>query len=197
VRTAYDDAAQVEWKTNFLGCKLRTNPRLMSKSQSDNFLLRDVFRESGVIGKTALAFSTWFGTGLLPVAPGTFGSLAAIPLGIGMAYLGVGQRVLVFALVVTVAIWASGRSQKLLARHDPSVVVIDEVAGYLLTVFLLPPAWLNLVMGLIFFRFFDIVKPYPVKRLESLKGGIGIVMDDLAAGIYAFLVTKLILSFIE
>jgi phosphatidylglycerophosphatase A len=169
----------------------------MSKSRSDNFLLRKVFRESGVPGKTALAFSTWFGTGLLPVAPGTFATLAAIPLGIGMAYLGVGQRFLVFALVVTVAIWASDRSAKLLARHDPSVVVIDEVAGYLLTVFLLPLSWLNLVMGFIFFRFFDIVKPYPVKRLEALEGGVGIVMDDLAAGIYAFLVTKLILSFIE
>lgn len=114
-----------------------------------------------------------------------------------MAYLGLGPRVFIFALVVGVAIWTSDRSQKLLAQHDPSIVVIDEVAGFLLTMFILPFSWLNLGIGFVFFRFFDILKPYPIKRLERLKGGFGIVMDDLVAGIYALLGTKLILLFIE
>jgi phosphatidylglycerophosphatase A len=169
----------------------------MSKSQSDNFFLWHVFRESDPPGKIALTLSTWFGTGLLPVAPGTFGTLAAIPLVIGMAYLGVGPRAFIFALVVAVAIWTSDRSRKLLAQHDPSIVVIDEVAGFLLTMFILPFSWLNLGIGFMFFRFFDILKPYPIKRLERLKGGFGIVMDDIVAGIYALLGTKLILLFIE
>ena len=159
----------------------------MSKSQSDNFSLWCIFRKSDISEKTALVLSTWFGTGLLPGAPGTFGTVAAIPLAVGMTYLGIGPRVLIFAVVVTVAIWASDQSQRLLGHNDPSAVVIDEVAGFLLTMFLLPLSWLNLGIGFIFFRFFDILKPYPIRHLERLKGGFGIVMDDLVAGIYALL----------
>ena len=169
----------------------------MSKPQSDNFFWRRVFRESDPPGKAALILSTWFGAGLLPVAPGTFGTLAAIPLGIGMACLGVWPRTFIFALVVTAAIWTSDRSEKLLAQRDPAFVVIDEVAGFLLTLFILPPSWLNIGMGFVFFRFFDMLKPYPIKHLEKLKGGFGIVMDDLVAGTYALLGTKLILLLIE
>ena len=80
---------------------------------------------------------------------------------------------------------------------DPSEVVIDEVAGFLLTMFLLPLSWLTLGLGFILFRVFDILKPYPIKQAEKLRGGLGIVMDDLVAGIYAHLCVRLILFFVK
>ena len=100
-------------------------------------------------------------------------------------------------VVVVIAIWTAGRSQDLLGRNDPSEVVIDEVAGFLLTLFLLPCSWLSLGSGFVLFRLFDILKPYPVRQSESLRGGFGIVMDDLLAGLYAHLGVRILLFFIQ
>ena len=169
----------------------------MSKSQSDKFKICSIFRKADFSGKISLTLSTWFGTGLLPVAPGTFGTIAAVPLVFGLACLGIVPGVFIIAMVVAVAIWTSDRSRKLLGNNDPSEVVIDEVAGFLLTMFLLPLSWLTLGLGFILFRIFDIFKPYPIKQAEKLRGGMGIVMDDLVAGIYAHLCVKLILFFVN
>ena len=169
----------------------------MSKSQSVKFTIWSIFRKSNFSGKISLTLSTWFGTGLLPVAPGTFGTLAAVPLVFGLACLGTVSGAFIIAMVVAVAIWTSDRSEKLLANDDPSEVVIDEVAGFLLTMFLLPLSWLTLGLGFILFRVFDIFKPYPIKQAEKLRGGLGIVMDDLVAGIYAHLCVRLILFFVK
>jgi len=169
----------------------------MSKSQSDKFEIWSIFREAGFSGKISLTLSTWFGTGLLPVAPGTFGTLGAVPLVFVLACLGTVPGVFIIVMVVAVAIWASDRSRELLGNGDPSEVVIDEVAGFLLTMFLLPLSWLTLGLGFILFRIFDIFKPYPIKQAEKLRGGLGIVMDDLVAGIYAHLCVRLILFFIK
>lgn len=135
--------------------------------------------------RVALILSTWFGAGYAPVAPGTFGTLAAVPLVIPMGILGGWYGLVVLIVVTGTGIWASHRSRELLGREDPSQVVIDEVAGYLLTLFLLPINWITLTAGFFLFRFFDILKPWPVNRAEQLKGGLGIVADDLLAGIYA------------
>ena len=169
----------------------------MSKSQSDKFTIWSIFRKADFSGKISLTLSTWFGTGLLPVAPGTFGTLGAVPLVFGLACLGTVPGVFIIVMVVAVAIWASDRSQGLLDNGDPSEVVIDEVAGFLLTMFLLPLSWLTLGLGFILFRVFDIFKPYPIKQAEKLRGGLGIVMDDLVAGICAHLCVRLILFFIK
>lgn len=164
----------------------------MSKSQSDKFTIWSIFRKTDFSGKTSLTLSTWFGTGLLPVAPGTFGTLGAVPLVFGLTCLGTVPGVFIIAMVVAVAIWASDRSEKLLGNNDPSEVVIDEVAGFLLTMFLLPLSWFTFGLGFVLFRIFDIFKPYPIKQAETLRGGLGIVMDDLVAGIYAHLCVRLI-----
>ena len=169
----------------------------MSKSQSDKFEIWSIFRKADFSGKISLTLSTWFGTGLLSVAPGTFGTIAAVPLVFGVACLGTVPGVFIIAMVVAVAIWTSDRSEELLGNDDPSEVVIDEVAGFLLTMFLLPLSWLTLGLGFILFRGFDIFKPYPIKQAEKLRGGLGIVMDDLVAGIYAHLCVRLILFFIK
>ena len=101
-------------------------------------------------------------------------------------------------IFVPLAIWSSHLSHKLLKRDDPSEVVIDEVAGILWTFFLLPLSWLTLCVGFILFRIFDIFKPFPIRTLERrLRGGIGIVLDDLLAGIYANLCLRIFLLFFK
>lgn len=157
----------------------------MSERQFDSLTFWKSLKQADFSGKVALYLGTWFGLGLLPKAPGTFGTLGALPLVLGASLL----RPIAYAgclvLFILIAVRASGICQDLLGRTDPSEVVIDEAAGFLLTFLALPVSWHSLVMGFIFFRFFDILKPYPIKRLEKLKGGMGIVLDDLLAGLYA------------
>ena len=167
----------------------------MSKHQSDSFSLQENSRRSGLYGKIVLLLSTWFGIGFLPAAPGTFGTLATVPLVLGLNQLGNVCRVLGSAVIIAVAVWASGQYQALSGRSDPGEVVIDEVAGFSLTMLLLPFSWMTLGLGFAFFRLFDILKPYPMKRLERIRGGVGIVIDDLVAAIYAIVCVRLILFF--
>jgi phosphatidylglycerophosphatase A len=127
------------------------------------------------------------------MAPGTLGTLAAVPLALCLSYAKSLTNGIFLVVFIAIAIWASERSSKLLNRSDPSEVVIDEVAGFLLTLFLLSLSWLTLILGFVLFRFFDIFKPYPIKKLESIRGGLGIVLDDLMAGLYANLSLRLIL----
>lgn len=133
--------------------------------------------------------ATWFGAGLAPRAPGTFGTLAAIPL-ILIYRFGPAWSVAALMGIMAVAVWSAHRTGELLGREDPSQVVIDEAAGLFVTLFLLPITWESVLLGFILFRFFDIVKPWPVRQSERLKGGLGIVVDDLLAGIYAHLILR-------
>jgi phosphatidylglycerophosphatase A len=144
-----------------------------------------LFRTADLPAKLGLILSSCFGLGLIPVAQGSFGALAGIPLAIGLAHLApvVGAYFLFFFILL--AIWAAGKSAGALGTEDPAEVVIDETAGQLLTLFLLPATGFNLCLGFILFRLFDILKPYPIQRLEKIGGGSGIVLDDLLAGIYA------------
>jgi len=155
-----------------------------------NFL--ELFKKAGSLDKLALILSSCFGIGLIPVAQGTFATLATLPLAMALAHLGpvAGGYVLFFFILL--AIWASSGSARALEREDPAEVVIDEAAGLLLTLFLLPATGFNLCLGFVLFRLFDILKPYPIRRLEKLGGGAGIVLDDLLAGIYANLCIRLV-----
>ncbi len=133
--------------------------------------------------KTAWALATWFGCGKVPVAPGTMGTLGAIPLYLLAARGGQGWVFVAAILVTGIGVWASTVVARELGRKDPQVVVIDEVAGLLVT--MLPMhhvSWLALGIGFVLFRGLDVVKPWPVRRFEDLPGGWGIVMDDVAAG---------------
>lgn len=142
--------------------------------------------------RLAWLVGTWFGCGLFPVGPGTAGSLAAILLAMVMhrAWAWPGWAFALLAVwLAPVAVWAAGRLEMQTKRHDPPIVVADEVLGQWIA---LGPAaaldWRSAAAALLLFRFFDIVKPFPVRRLESLRGGVGIVADDLMAGMYAALV---------
>jgi phosphatidylglycerophosphatase A len=157
----------------------------MSRARSDNLSPLDVFSRSDLSGKLALSISTWFGSGLVPLAPGTCGSLAGLPLILGAGCLPLQYRILCLIGLVPVAVWSAGRGEQLLKKKDPCEIVIDEVIGFWLTLVLFPLSLANLLIGFALFRFFDIVKPFPAGRAEGIQGGWGIVVDDLVAGIYA------------
>jgi phosphatidylglycerophosphatase A len=133
--------------------------------------------------RLARVLATWFGCGLVPIAPGTMGSLGAIPLYLLVAMGGRGA-VAVAALVITaVGVWAGSVVASDLGVEDPQIVVIDEVAGML--VVMLPvavPSWQAVVVGFVLFRVLDTLKPWPVSLLERLPSGWGIVADDVGAG---------------
>ncbi|MDT5268188.1 MAG: phosphatidylglycerophosphatase [Acidobacteriota bacterium] len=160
------------------------------------------------------------GVGLIPIAPGTWGSAVGVVLYLGLGRLT--ERVfdysvargldlspqqfpailttvllLVILAVSLAGMWAASRAEKLLGKKDPGAVVVDEVAGQLITFLFVP--WLttwtwSVVVGFVAFRVFDIWKPYPVRRLEGLGGGLGIMADDMLAGFYAATVMSLLVT---
>lgn len=152
----------------------------------------------------ALSIAT-FGVGYLPLIPGTFGSLTSVGIFLLLTKIATGTSlftlVLLFTLIVTFAgIWAASRTEELSGRKDPGKVVVDEVAGQMLA--LLPLTLINLssftrvvIVSFVLFRLFDIFKPYPAGRFERLKGGYGIMCDDLMAGAYAAAITSVIAIF--
>ena len=149
----------------------------------------------------ALSIATC-GVGYLPLMPGTFGSLLAVGIFLLLARNLAGSSlvavVVVLILTSTVAgIWAGTRAEQLSGRKDPGKVVVDEVAGQFIALFPLTlfTHWSTgaVIVSLILFRFFDIVKPYPANRLQELKGGAGVMLDDLVAGVYAAVVVSIIL----
>ena len=145
----------------------------------------------------ALAIAT-FGVGLLPLAPGTWGSAVGVGiyLTLRLLVLDKGHFPFLAAELITIVcitfagIWAASQTERLSGRKDPGKVVVDEVAGQLIA--LVPVTLVSIwswpvlvIVSFILFRFFDIVKPYPARRLEGLHGGLGIMCDDLIAGLYA------------
>jgi phosphatidylglycerophosphatase A len=109
-----------------------------------------------------------------------------------LAHVGPMAAAYLLFFFVLLSIWTSGRSARALEKDDPAEVVIDETAGLLLTLFLLPATGFNLCLGFILFRLFDILKPFPIRRLEKVEGGAGIVLDDLLAGVYGNVCLRLV-----
>ena len=144
-------------------------------------------READLADRTCRLFSTFFGLGLVPWAPGTAGTLGAVAL-VHLLDPAVGTEGLFFlftAGIVLLSVPLAGRAAAVFGKEDPPEVVIDEVCGFCVCMLFVPATSLNLALGFFLFRFFDIAKPFPVRRLESLPGGWGVVMDDVAAGIYS------------
>jgi phosphatidylglycerophosphatase A len=141
------------------------------------------------VNRLALALSTWFGCGYWPKGPGTAGSLGGILVAVLLAhYAGLQPwHLLLLAAVMTPpAIWAAGRTAVIKDLEDPQIVVIDEVLGQWIALSAVAPLHTgHLVAAFVLFRVFDITKPWPVRQLESLPGGAGIIADDLMAGVYA------------
>jgi phosphatidylglycerophosphatase A len=132
----------------------------------------------------AMAVATVAGLGYAPIAPGTFGSAAGLLLWWIVPPTWTFQLVLI-ALTTLAGVWAATAAEEYLHTTDPGPVVIDEVMGLIVTLFLVPVGWKGAFLGFLLFRLFDIVKPFPARRLERLPGGLGIMADDFAAGVYA------------
>ena len=132
-----------------------------------------------------LAFG--FGAGLLPRAPGTFGSLVGALAAWWLLELPLAARVAVVGAVIAFGVWICGESARRLNRHDDQRIVFDEIAGMLLTsLAVAEKSLLALALVFVFFRVFDILKPWPIRDVDhSLKGGLGIMLDDLIAAVYA------------
>ncbi len=148
---------------------------------------------SDIIKRPAVLLACGLGSGLIPKAPGTFGTLATIPLFLWMQHLSMPSYLLITAAFFVLGIWISAEAIKIFHRDDPSEVVWDEVVGFLITMIAAPSGWQWLVMGFVLFRIFDIWKPWPVSLADQkLHGGLGIMLDDVIAGVYALLVLQII-----
>ena len=139
-----------------------------------------------ILSDPILFMAFGFGSGLAKKAPGTFGTLVAIPV-----YLLFGQTdSLIYSLltifVTVVGVWICDIAAEKLGEHDFGGIVWDEIAGYLITMWLVPITWQTIIAGFILFRFFDILKPWPIKWLDrKVHGGFGIMIDDVLAGVSA------------
>ena len=139
-----------------------------------------------------LALATGAGSGYAPIASGTVGSLVGLALWSAVRELPLGRYALVCAVLLGVGIWAAGRAEQIFGRHDDGRITIDEVAGMLVSLASLP--WRPEVagVGFLLFRLFDIWKPFPARAAERLPGGLGVMADDLVAGLYANLGGQLV-----
>lgn len=138
-------------------------------------------------------FAFGFGSGLSPIAPGTMGTLVAVPIYWLLASLGTIPYIIATIIVIIVGFWLCDQSAKQLGVHDHPGIVWDEIAGYLVTMLLVPQSWLFALLGFVLFRLFDIWKPFPIALIDKhVDGGIGIMLDDILAGVYALLCLWLI-----
>ncbi len=130
-------------------------------------------------------------SGRSPVAPGTAGTVVGVLLylllkGLDMPWYGAAC-----VMVTALGIWAAGQADALFGTKDNRTIVIDEIAGYLVAMLLVPATWQYITAAFFLFRFFDIIKPFPLRRLEGLPGGWGVMLDDIGAGIYTNIVLHL------
>lgn len=148
--------------------------------------------------RLVLAVATVGGVGYVPVAPGTAASLLVVPV---VPWLAATRGrapetiAIVVVLTIAVAVWAAGRAERVLGRHDDGCVVVDEVAGMVVGTLCVPPTWTAAVLLFVAFRVFDVTKPPPIGLLDRrVGGGTGVVADDLIAGLYAGGLTWLLLG---
>lgn len=138
-----------------------------------------------------LAFG--FGSGLAPKAPGTVGTLAAVPFYLLMQPLSLSSYLVIVLIAFALGVWVCGESAKRLGEHDYGGIVWDEFVGFWITMMAAPTGWSWIVLGFVLFRLFDIIKPWPIKVADQqVQGGLGIMLDDVLAGIMAGFCLQLI-----
>jgi phosphatidylglycerophosphatase A len=145
--------------------------------------------------RLAVMICTFGGVGYSPVAPGTAGSIAGLAVYGFLRYAGVGAlgEATVIALLVVAGIWSGTLAERHFGTTDPGPGVIDEVAGMLVTLYLLPVGWTIAIVGFLVFRVLDVIKPYPARRFEAFHGGLGMMADDLMAAVYGNLGLRVLL----
>ncbi len=147
---------------------------------------RHKFTPKQIMTDPVLFLAFGFGSGLAKKAPGTFGTLAAVPLYLPLAQTGQMTYWVVTVLASLLGIWICGKAAEKLGEHDFCGIVWDEIAGLLVTLAFVPFSWQALLAGFVLFRFFDIVKPWPIRWIDQkVSGGLGIMLDDIIAGLFA------------
>ncbi len=149
------------------------------------------FGASSFQDKTVVCLATGFYTGNIPWAPGTFGTLPGLLLCFFLARLPLSVSILLILSLIALSIWIAGEAEKMLGQKDPGCIVIDEIVGMAVTLLAIPFSLQTAVAGFLLFRFFDILKPPPIRIIDKkVHGGIGIVLDDVIAGVFANLVLR-------
>jgi phosphatidylglycerophosphatase A len=136
-------------------------------------------------GRAARVLATWFGCGLVPFAPGTMGSLGALPLYLALRDAGPAALLAAAVVLTLVGTWAATVVARETGLSDPQIVVVDEVCGMLIALSPAPRTWPAVIVAFVAFRVFDMTKPFPARDAERLPGGWGIMIDDVVAGIWA------------
>jgi len=160
-----------------------------------------VARRLNLVRSVVIFFATGFGSGFSPFAPGTAGSVVGAVL-VWLFFAPMWQRsvalaLIVFAILFAASCWISSEAERIFDEHDSPKIVIDEVLGMAATMFLNPPGWLCLIAGFLIFRLFDIIKPPPARWIDrEMRGGGGVMLDDLAAAVYANLALRLIVRLV-
>lgn len=142
-----------------------------------------------------VGIATVGGVGWFPIAPGTAGSAVGVVIYLLTRTWTASAQVALLLAITMVGLWAAGVAEKELKEEDPGPVVIDEVAGQLVTLLLTGVAWKGAIAGFFIFRVLDILKPFPARRFERLHGGLGIMADDLMAGVYGLGLMLLLVRF--
>lgn len=137
-----------------------------------------------------------FGSGLSPIMPGTAGTIIAIPIFLLLSHMALPFYILTLLLLIICGFRICETAEKKLKTNDPSIVVWDEIVGYLITMIAIPANWLWIILGFIFFRVLDMWKPWPIRWVnDNLHGGFGIMTDDILAGFGAWILLKIIVIF--
>ncbi len=137
-------------------------------------------------------YAVGFGSGLTKFAPGTFGTVFAVLLTALTGTLPYWAKAAIFLMLLVGGVKAADRYEQLTGKKDASEVVIDEIAAYYMIFLFYPVNIVSLLMGFVLFRIFDITKPYPIKKLEKIEGGLGVMLDDLLAAVYSMIVMILL-----
>jgi phosphatidylglycerophosphatase A len=146
--------------------------------------------------KVIIFVATGAWTGKAPIAPGTFGTLTGILFVLAFTLIDPCYETLYVVSLIIFAIWISDMAEKILNQKDPGCIVIDEIAGYVVTMAGISLSINTIIAGFLLFRFFDIIKPFPVKYFEKkFKGGAGIVLDDLIAGLLSAFILRILIKF--
>ena len=141
--------------------------------------------------RVVLWLATGLGSGLCPVAPGTAGTLAAVPLYLLLRPAPLWAYLSVICIGFAAGIWLCGAAARELGQDDPPSIVWDEVVGFIVTMTAAPAGWTWLILGFLAFRLFDILKPWPISVADRrVSGGLGIMLDDLVAGLYALIIMQ-------
>lgn len=132
-----------------------------------------------------------FGAGLLPKAPGTMGTLVAVPIYLILSMLPMAAYLAVLAVMIAVGIWVCGATANDIGTDDPAPIVWDEIVGFLIAMIAAPAGWIWVISGFLLFRLFDIYKPWPISTIDDrLHGGLGIMLDDIVAGLMSLAVLQ-------